>query len=182
MIVSLKELGFPIQLRDIKENMFASKVRVAHTTQVKLDELSNEVTMKFMQWSGRNDANHPHWDWHHKCFVMNVAHAGAQFSAMGGLKQTKIANDLMHTSLNGKRKGFQRKVQDFLLEHRKFTAQMRYFHMRTRLVRWKMDILEERLPSRFTTRLDYLTGKVSPTIWISYFRTVWNGWITRKRM
>ena len=73
MIVSMKELGFPIQLRDIKENMFASKIRVAHTTQVDLEELSDEVMLNYMRWSSMNDASHPHWDWHHNCFIMHDA-------------------------------------------------------------------------------------------------------------
>ena len=63
-----------------------------------------------MNWEGKNDSSHPHWAWHRSSFIMNIAQAKVQFSSMGGYDHLRIANDLAHTTLNGKRKGFQRKV------------------------------------------------------------------------
>ena len=57
-----------------------------------------------------------------------------------------------------------------------------HYLLRNRLVRWEMQILEEHLPHKLTARLDYLSGKVTPAIWVSYFKTAFNGWVTKRRM
>ena len=81
---NLKALGFQVQLQDRKETILASKIRVAMTSKLALQEMYRDIGLSVVRFCDRHDEDHPHYAWHRNSFVCNVMMESTKFQQSGG--------------------------------------------------------------------------------------------------
>ena len=177
----LKELGFHTQVRDMKTAFFASRVRVALCTTLPLNDLAVEIGNIINRFNTTHEQTpHPHTDWHFNTFLFNIT-----------LAQKKNYEDYDTTTVEKclqmpkeKRKALQKTIQAAILEkEEKDKLAIVIDKVRLRLDRWKLvDVLPGHRAQRVQRRLLHLKRHTKPAVVSAYFKTIFNGWPTQRRM
>ena len=180
-LCSLNDIGFPSQVRNIKDNIAASKVRVACLSSLDLDTLSTEVGLAISAHRIKFPFGHPHYDWHCNAFAVNLTLAKREM-------QCELTNAGEHPEkwfrkASLKQKSLQRKVLNLISQaaHCKRYGKL-VNQIRKRLERFCLGIPLGHATARAISRLKSLRGRVKPSAHGVFIKTLLNGWPTSRRM
>ena len=180
-LCSLSDIGFPSQIRNIKDCIAASKVRVACLSSLDLDTLSTEVGLAIIAHRINFPDGHPHADWHYNAFAVNLV------LAKRGM-QCELTNAGEHPEkwfrkASLKQKSLQKNVLSLISQanHCKRYAKLTN-QLRKRLERFRLGIPLGHATARALSRLKSLRGHVKPSAHGVFIKTLLNGWPTSRRM
>jgi len=182
-LTHLRVFGLHAELRDIKTTIRASKVRLALTSELAgdaLETLAADSWLEANKFKIHHGEDHPYAEWHGHIFAVNICRELLKFKREGGMLDpefVKLQDDIL-----GKKKRIQKVVTKYLAPQGGQLMQSLAHLLRTRMARWNMDILEGYREPRLRKRLLALQGKVKPSVWVQYYKTCLNGWVTRRRM
>ena len=180
-LFSLRDIGFPTQIRNIRDTISASKVRVACLSSLDLNTLSTEVGLAIIAHRIHFNDDHPHSEWHRNTFVVNL------ILAKRGM-HTDLAKTVVHPSDWFQKAALKQKtLQKNVLKVIEQAAQSKrrrklIYQIRGRLERFRLGIPLGHAVARAVNRLKSLSGKVKPSAHGVYIKTLLNGWPTSRRM
>ena len=104
LVTSLKEIGFPISLRDIEKEARASQFRVFHQTALNISSIATEVGLAIIA-HGNNGGSHVMMEWHSFAIAPNLLKNDGELGKLRIGQVPKIAarmkiTPLRHRTLN----------------------------------------------------------------------------------
>ena len=159
-------MSFP----DPRWTSLAAKMRVirfvAQDCQARAQEL---VSLQGEYWQ------RPHGTWHYKCYFTILA------AACEDLRKNGISNEVVAVHLRGKSMSFQAAAEGLIVTQYQdiFRVEGR---LRAKLAVWKLNGVPGQQERRVLKNFQLLKASCQPRIVACYFRTLWNGWLTFRRM
>ena len=164
-----KIYGMPVHLNDIHATALAAKLRVIHTLAKDCHARKRELDQVHADHFQR-----PHGGWHYRSLF------GVLCEAEDRLNHHGIGRRLVQRSLPPGL-SFQRKA--YLMIHSALSKP--YFaesRIRAKLYRWKLNGIPAHTERNILKNFQMLREMCHPRVTLAYFRLIWNGWVTDRRM
>jgi len=178
---NMETFGLPTQLRNLREAMSASKVRVFCSNPDEYGQLSVRTLTATNGFADIHGSENPHSAWHRSVLLHSIAAEHENIMSVLDHRHPLREHAKLHTSK--KKKGFQNAVYLHLLKtsHVERKCAMKEA-IRKKLVRMKLDLPIAHATDRAMRRLLALKGKAKPKKFITLFKALLNGWATSRRM
>ena len=166
-----KAYHLPFSFADPQWTALAAKLRVVETIAPdchdRVRELENVHANQFQR---------PFKMWHYRSYFATLANAENECK-MKGITRIRVRSMVKTTS----KLGFQKVAEDAI--GRAFAAPYYAESMlRTKLVRWKLLGVPAIMENRIFANLAMLGQWCAPRVQVAFFRSLWNGWTTDRRM
>ena len=178
-LVSLKLIGFHVELRDLGATLLASKVRVANHSCLDTMHLRHDLCLAVNAFR-TTYPDHHHVHWHSHAFLLNLVLANHNFR-VDCLKD----NDISSLCAVGEQQALksQKKIYAALCSQNLPTKRWRMIEgLRKRMSRFDFGIPIGHAVNRASNRLNLAKGKVKPAVIATYVKTLLNAWPTSRRM
>ena len=187
---SLRQLGFPKELVDMRERQLAIRLRVAHLEAAStggLSVASRAANLRDIRRRSDQFATAGIWaDWFNRSFLQQLDEAVEICRHRGVTARTVTASllgnrtprPLTRQQDQRLRRGFQRAAAAALAESTSGSVEWRVRH---KTERWQVPVLPRRRALNCVHYLRTLGCRVPPRVWAVAWRAVWNGWATARR-
>ena len=180
ILTNFKRLGFPIEVRDLKEGMYASQVRVAANTEEDIETLHAEVGRQIISHRNSECGDVKFATWHSHCFVNNIVLAKRGFDLdVVGQSEVHLGRCKQPGGCKVQQKLIQKRICAGSSIPKAVAFQAR---MRKRIDRWNTSLPKAHAHERAMRRLRALQGRVKPASFVAYFKALMNAWPTARRM
>jgi hypothetical protein len=166
-----RHYGLPLPFADPRWTALAAKLRVIENIAPDCHERVREL-----ETTHANNWYRPFKMWHYRSYFAVLADVEAQCKAKG------ITRDLVRQAVkNGGSSSFQQAGEQMIIG--RFSPP--YYsnsRLRTKLARWGLKGVPAHLEKRVSAAFGFLKTWCNPRVVVTFFRTLWNGWVTDRRM
>jgi hypothetical protein len=163
--------GLPLPFADPRWTALAAKLRVIETIAPDGHERVREL-----ETTHANNWQRPFKIWHYRSYFAVLADVETQLKTQG------ITRDLVRQAVrNSQGSSFQQVAEQRIIGRLSppYYADSR---VRTKLTRWGLKGVPAHLERRVFSAFGFLKTWCNPRVLVTFFRTLWNGWITDRRM
>jgi hypothetical protein len=177
---SLKHLGFPCQLADLRLVSAAAMQRYHHNSVLDIKEMATELYLHTNAYRRSSEAFPELVSWHDGAFAMNIMRSTGVCADLG-VHQDFITSSLSCGKAGGKIISIQ-KIITVKLHSQRYGKASANNAVRKRLDRWELE-LNPRVSLELSLHNLQVIGKTCrAAVQAAYFRTLLNGWVTARRM